>query len=240
MFLALDIGNSRLKAALFNQLELVDTWNFTTEEVQSFVSRVQDCFSSFPGIEAMGVYSGTRPESLPERIQWLGAASNWPIKIEYGSPETLGVDRLLAATAAFLEYGPNVLAVTAGTCITYNVVQNGVFKGGAISPGLQMRFRAMHDFTSALPKVESDPNAGLVGTDTITNLQAGVNVALPLEVEAMISQYCNEFSLEKVVICGGDRNALRNPLKKHIFAPSNYELHALKQLHEYFQNQGLS
>jgi type III pantothenate kinase len=240
MFLALDIGNSRLKAALFNQVELQDTWSFATAEAQSFVGRVHECFSKFPAMEAMGVSSGARPEGLSERIQWLDVSSNWPIQIDYKSPETLGIDRLLAASAAFLEYGSNVLVVTAGTCITYNVVHEGKFKGGAISPGLNMRFQAMHSFTAALPNVESDPEAALLGTDTISNLQAGVNVALPLEVESMILRYCEEFNLEKVVICGGDRNALRNPLKKHIFAPSNYELHALKQLHEYFKNQGLS
>ncbi len=240
MFLALDIGNSRLKAALYNKMEQVASWNYAKDEAENFVLRVQDCFSDFPSLKAMGVSSGERPKGLPERIQWLDVESNWPIRIDYSSPKSLGVDRLLAASAAFLEYGPNVLAVTAGTCITYNVVVAGEFKGGAISPGLNMRFQAMHSFTVALPNVESDPAAALLGTDTISNLQAGVNVALPLEVESMIARYCEEFNLEKVVICGGDRNALRNPLKKHIFAPSNYELHALKQLHEYFKNQGLS
>ncbi|MGB1736238.1 MAG: type III pantothenate kinase, partial [Schleiferiaceae bacterium] len=124
--------------------------------------------------------------------------------------------------------------------VTYNIVKNGAFKGGAISPGLQMRFRAMNDYTSALPLVEGNPEAPILGTSTEGSLQAGVNVALAKEVEGMSAQLCHEFDLGTVVICGGDRNALRNHLKKHIFAPSNYELHALKRIHEYFKNQGLS
>jgi type III pantothenate kinase len=177
---------------------------------------------------------------MPKEVKRITAASNWPLEMHYDTPQTLGLDRLLLANATWLEFQQDLLVITMGTCITYNIVKNRSFKGGAISPGMQMRFRAMNDYTSALPLAEGNPEAPILGTSTEGSLQAGVNVAIAKEVEGMSAQFCHEFDLNTVVICGGDRNALRNHLKKHIFAPSNYELHALKRIHEYFKNQGLS
>jgi type III pantothenate kinase len=155
----------------------------------------------------------------------------------YESPQTLGMDRWLLANAVFLEHQSDLLVVTLGTCITYNVVKNGSFLGGAISPGLDLRFKAMNAFTAALPLVNSNPSATLLGTTTESSMQAGVNKAMAFEIQAMIDAYVNEFDLEKVIVCGGAINTLGNHLKNSIFAPSNYELYALQRIYEYFQNQ---
>ena len=230
-----------LKAALFREGEAEELLILPAEShVDEFVAGIERWLSSSNEVEALASCSGHWPYAMPKEVKRITAELNWPLEMHYDTPETLGLDRLLLANATWLEFEEDLLVITMGTCITYNIVKNGAFLGGAISPGLQMRFRAMHAFTSALPLVEGIPEAPILGKSTEGSLQAGVNVAIGKEVEGMSAQFCDEFDLNTVVICGGDRNALRNHLKKHIFAPSNYELHALKRIHEYFKNQGLS
>lgn len=241
MFIAIDIGNTMLKAALFREGEAEELLILPAEShVDEFVAGIERWLSSSNEVEALASCSGHWPYAMPKEVKRITAELNWPLEMHYDTPETLGLDRLLLANATWLEFEEDLLVITMGTCITYNIVKNGAFLGGAISPGLQMRFRAMHTFTSTLPLVEGIPEAPILGKSTEGSLQAGVNVAIGKEVEGMSAQFCDEFDLNTVVICGGDRNALRNHLKKHIFAPSNYELHALKRIHEYFKNQGLS
>ena len=230
-----------LKAAFFRQGESEEVLLLPADtHVDEFVAGLNRWLSVSSEVEALASCSGHWPGSMPNEVKRINRASNWPLEMHYDTPQTLGLDRLLLANATWLEFQQDLLVITMGTCITYNIVKNGAFKGGAISPGLQMRFRAMKDYTSDLPLVKGNPEAPILGTSTEGSLQAGVNVALAKEVEGMSAQLCHEFDLGTVVICGGDRNALRNHLKKHIFAPSNYELHALKRIHEYFKNQGLS
>ena len=148
------------------------------------------------------------------------------------------MDRLAMAASAYLEHKEDVLVVTMGTCITYNIVKNGAFIGGAISPGWAMRYRAMHEFTAGLPLAHYQETTPLVGTDTDESLRAGVDIAIAQEVDGMIRRYCKVNVIKSVVLCGGDAKRLSKPLKNYIFAPVNYELHALKRLHEYIETTG--
>ncbi|HAP71781.1 MAG TPA: hypothetical protein DCQ41_04875 [Cryomorphaceae bacterium] len=241
MFIAIDIGNTMLKAAFFRQSAAEEVLVLPADtHMDEFVAGLNRWLSVSSEVEALASCSGHWPVSMPKEVKLIKTASNWPLEIHYDTPQTLGLDRLLLANATWLEFQDDLLVITMGTCITYNIVKNGALKGGAISPGLQMRFRAMNHYTSDLPLVEGNLEAPILGTSTEGSLQAGVNVAIAKEVEGMSAQFCHEFDLDTVFICGGDRNALRNHLKKYIFAPSNYELHALKRIHEYFKNQGLS
>jgi len=238
VFIAIDIGNTRLKAAFFKEGLAEDFLVLPADtHVDEFVVGIKRWLSFSNKVEALASCSGHWPNAMPKEVKRITTASNWPLEMHYETPQTLGLDRLLLANATWLEFKRDLLVVTMGTCITYNIVKNGAFKGGAISPGLQMRFHALNEYTSALPLVEGDSEAPILGKSTSGSIQAGVNVAIAKEVGGMIAQFCREFDLQMAVICGGDRNALRNHLKKHIFAPSNYELHALKRIHEYFKNQ---
>jgi type III pantothenate kinase len=152
--------------------------------------------------------------------------------------ETLGTDRWALCNAYFLEKEEDFLLVTMGTCITYNVVKDGVFLGGAISPGWDMRYAAMNMMTAGLPLANYTSDTILLGTSTISSLNAGVDVAIQKELEAMIEDYSSSFQLNHVLICGGHSGRLSNPLKNYIFAPVNYELHALRRLYEYYADNG--
>lgn len=144
-----------------------------------------------------------------------------PLKNNYRTPDTLGADRLAAACGA-AAYGQesDYLVIIAGTCITYNFVsrENG-FLGGAISPGLHMRFKAMHTFTGKLPLITLENDyEGFLGKDTRESILSGVQAGSMAEAEKMISSYEQQYPGLRVFLCGGDAEFFDKRLKNSIFA----------------------
>jgi type III pantothenate kinase len=137
-----------------------------------------------------------------------------------GKPETVGADRLaICAAATQLFPGGNTLAIGLGSCITYNFIDaQHRFMGGAISPGMEMRFRAMNSFTARLPLVEASWNVPLIGYDTKSNLQSGVVLGITSEIDGFIDRYSARFGNFNVLLTGGDTGLFEPHLKNKIFA----------------------
>jgi type III pantothenate kinase len=137
-----------------------------------------------------------------------------------GKPESIGADRL-ALCAAAVKYYPtkNNLVIGMGSCVTYNFINKyHEFVGGAISPGLEMRLKAMHQFTAKLPLVKADSNVPLIGYDTTTNLLSGAVLGLAREMDGFIDDYRQKFRNFNVLLTGGDLVHLASHLKNKIFA----------------------
>lgn len=165
----------------------------------------------------------------------LSAATKINFTTPVGKPETIGADRL-ALVAAAVHFYPkkNNLIIGLGSCITYNFVsQYHQFLGGGISPGMDMRFKAMHDFTALLPLEKETWNIPLIGYDTRTNLQSGVLNGMAAEIEGIIHKYEQKYSNFNVVLTGGNSSYFAGQLKTRIFADHNFlfkGLYALSQL----------
>ena len=140
--------------------------------------------------------------------------------VPVGKPETVGADRLALSAAVVHFYpGKNNLVVGLGTCITFNFINKySQFLGGSISPGLEMRFRALHEQTALLPLIEKDWNFPLVGYDTKTNILSGVIMGMAKEIEGIVEEYEKKYSNFNVVLTGGDCTYFERLLKKKIFA----------------------
>ena len=232
--LVIDSGNSKTKIALFVEGLMTLNESFDTSDEKSILAFVHD-HTAKGSIQTLGV-STSGLSDLPLSvldIQWFDVNYTMPLQMDYTSPESLGSDRWALVNARYLETQRNFLLITMGTCVTYNVVRNGRFMGGAISPGWNMRYKAMNIYTNGLPEAAYNDSTSILGMDTHGSLQAGVDFAIRGEIRAMAEQYTAAFDLDEVFICGGDAPRLSKHLKKYIFAPSNYELHALKRLHEY-------
>ena len=136
------------------------------------------------------------------------------------STDTLGNDRIPLAVAANSLYpGKNNLIISAGTCITYNFIQKtGIFRGGAISPGIRMRLKAMHAFTDMLPEVEREGELILLGYDTATGMRSGAVHGAAAEIDGMISDFSSQYSDFNAVLTGGDAPYLGGKVKSKIFA----------------------
>ncbi len=239
MNVVIDAGNTSIKLAVFRKKELLF---LTSTDRPGFPKAVKDVFSKFPEIThallaSVGSLSKKEINVLAIfcKVQLLTAVASVPFKNSYASPKTLGVDRIALATAAFYNYPhTNTLVIDAGTCITYDLINDrGEYCGGAISPGLLMRYRALHQHTAKLPLLDPSPFVELIGNTTEKSMHSGVINGISQEIDGVISQYHTRFEHLTVILTGGDGQFLSNRLKNTIFAHSNFLLEGLNYLLEY-------
>jgi len=221
--LVIDIGNTFTKAALFRGRDLEEVRVFrenSKDEIRkllliwpvekAIISSVKDDAKDYEEIF----------EGRAQLIRFSAACSH-RIDNRYKTPHTLGLDRLAAIIGAEARYPQsNCLCIDAGTCITYDFIdaQRRYF-GGVISPGLQMRLKAMHTFTERLPLVEMDENFdSAYGGDTREAILAGALTGTYHEMTGFINNYITRFPDLRVLICGGDANFFVSRLKNSIFA----------------------
>ena len=234
--LCLDFGNTSKKAAVFSGKEITEQFYLdddADETVRSIMEKYmpeRSILSSViihnPGIE--------RIMANGSAFHKLSAATRINFTTPVGKPETIGADRLaLMAAAAFYYPKKNSLIISLGSCITYNFLsQYHEFLGGGISPGLDMRFKAMHEHTALLPLVTADWNFPLVGYDTKTNLQSGVIYGMAGEIDGIISRYEERYGNFNAVLTGGNSGYFAGQLKKEIFADHNFLFKGLYALSE--------
>ncbi|MCX6298236.1 MAG: type III pantothenate kinase [Bacteroidetes bacterium] len=219
-----DFGNTRLKCAIFKNRELENLIvidNDLPETIQAVLNQYQ------PNKTILASVINHNPASeaiLASQTQFhkLSYTSKIPLTTPVGKPETIGADRL-ALCAAAVDLFPNQhnLVIGLGSCITYNFVNKfHEFLGGSIYPGMQMRFRSMHEYTALLPLIEADNQFPLIGFDTKTNLLSGVILGMAKEIDGIIEAYSLKYSNFNVLLTGGDMGFFVPHLKNKIFADS--------------------
>jgi len=234
--LCLDFGNTRQKAVIFVNEELVKEFDLT-ENTEAQLESTLNTYQPDISILSSVIHHNEAIESLLiQRTTFHKVSSSTKLNFTIGvnKPNTIGADRLaLMAAAAHYFNRSNTLVVSMGTCITYNFInQFGEFLGGAISPGMNLRFKAMHDFTDQLPLVKFEPNIPLIGYNTPTNLQSGVIFGILNEIEGFIEKYDQKYSNFNVVLTGGHSPYFASQLKSGIFADANFLFKGLKVLSE--------
>ncbi len=239
MILAIDIGNTSTKVAQFENNSLIDKIQFNTGE---FTERFLEYFSSLPPNTPVILTSVAQNEN--EIVLWLeknvhlekiSHHSQMPFSNKYATPHTLGIDRMVLAAGATLAFpDTNRLVIDAGTCITYDFIdrQNN-YLGGAISPGLQMRYNALEHYTAKLPLLTPYNIQKIIGNDTKESIHVGVAKAISYEIEGFIRDYEKKFPNLTIILTGGDTLFLAKRLKNAIFANSNFLLESLNALYQY-------
>lgn len=239
MNLIIDVGNTATKLAVFHGQKLVFD---TALEQKSLIDEVKDVFDRCPNIRrsivsSVGEFDTKELAALSIfcKVHLLDHTTRTPFKNSYATPQSLGVDRIALAAAAFYRNpNGNVLVVDAGTCITYDMVNDyGEYLGGAISPGIHMRYQAMHDQTSKLPLLRKEIPMDLIGNSTETSMHSGVVNGVCAEIDGVIDQYKSRFTHLTVILTGGDSQFLSKRLKNTIFADSKFLLRGLNYLLEY-------
>lgn len=238
MNLIIDVGNTAVKLAVFDRFKLLSQ---TTESKTRVLSSVKSLIKKFKVnhaiISKVGSLSHQTIHKISEYTNLIILNKDTPIPFEncYKTPETLGVDRIALAAAAIHNY-PNttVLVIDAGTCITYDFInENHQYLGGAISPGLTMRYKAMHTFTEKLPLLKPGTTNQLTGGTTLESMHTGAFVGILNEIDGFISAYKNIYPNLTVILTGGDAKILGNQLKNSIFANSNFLLEGLNSILEF-------
>ena len=235
--LCFDFGNTLLKCGVFehDQLTKVEVLeNDQPETIHSILTNYQ------PGhtiLSSVIKHNSEIEKILAEESGFvkLDASVKLPFTTPVGKPETIGADRLaLAAFASFFYKDQNNLVIALGSCITYNFINKyNSFIGGSISPGMQMRFKSLHDLTALLPIVEVDWNFPLIGYDTRTNILSGVLQGMAAEIDGIIDEYKSRFEKFNVLLTGGDTSNFVRHLKNKIFADPLLILKGLYAISKY-------
>ena len=222
--LVIDIGNTQTKVALFtsNILVKVNHYDsFTTEHLNAYLKQNNITHSILASVKPTGV---DKIEAiLKKNTNYTRFSTQLPSAInnQYKSMHTLGSDRLAGVIGANSLYpNTNCLVIDLGTCITYDAIDyTGLYRGGSISLGIQMRLKALHNYTAQLPLVDLDLEfSALEGTDTQTSILSGVIQGTLLEVKGFIKHYSLHYDSLKIVFCGGDAFFFDSRLKNTIFA----------------------
>jgi len=232
--LCFDIGNTLLKLAVFKDNVLI---NFRTIDYNGFkvISQIIDEIK----VEAVIISSVSEvPVGLLETLNTIGtiilldSTTKLPVENCYETPDTLGKDRLAAAVGAnYLFPGTDLLIIDAGTAITYDLMnQNGQYLGGNISPGINMRYKALNHFTKKLPLVVMTNEFESFGKNTTDAIRSGVQNGIIFEVDGAIDHFSLLYPGLKVLFTGGDAKFFDNKLKNVIFVLSNLVMIGLNRI----------
>jgi type III pantothenate kinase len=220
--LCFDFGNTRLKAAFFQNAKLAQVIVIENDGI-AMIESLLNKFDSQKTILSSVIKHNPEIETLLEektKFHKLNHLSRLPFTTPVGKPETIGADRLaLAAAAVYFFPKQHNLVIGMGSCITYNFINTDhEFLGGGISPGMEMRMRSLNQFTAKLPIVKPDTNVPLIGYDTVSNILSGVVLGMAKEIDGFIDVYKEKYGNFNVHLTGGDLVYLAPHLKNQIFA----------------------
>jgi type III pantothenate kinase len=224
MNLVIDIGNTSTKIAVFEDDEMVFNDRFrvvrplTIDKILERFKISQTIISTVKAVKEQWHDVLAKKTSLA----YFAAKMAKNISNHYLTPETLGPDRLAGVMGARVLYpGQDNLVISGGTCITYDWIGiTGNYFGGSISPGLKMRYKALHNYTAGLPLL----SAGSVfeadyGDNTANAIHSGVQNGIKYELEGFVESYKTNVQYLNIILTGGDSIFFDTLLKNSIFAP---------------------
>jgi type III pantothenate kinase len=239
MNLVVDIGNSRAKLAVFKNSRLIDSCEpgiGDKASIETFLKQhlsIDRCIISSVKNREPGITEYLQKKEITT-IQ-LSNTTSLPFVNAYKTPETLGADRIAAVAGAIcLHPGKDILIIDAGTAITFDFIsKDNIYQGGTISPGLEMRFKALNQFTANLPLCSKSDDTGLTGKTTYEAIVNGVQNGILFEAEFYLNEFRDQYPQMVVLLTGGDAQFFENKLKNPIFTVSNLTLIGLNFILEY-------
>lgn len=232
MNICIDIGNTKAKIGFFSNNELLEVKQNITD--RGIIKIIKAHNPEHVVISSVRKGIGKIVESCSKTADTIvfDHLTPVPVKSLYKTPQTLGVDRIAAVVGAALLYKhQNCLIIDMGTCITYDLIdKSATYHGGGISPGVDMRMKAMHKFTSRLPVIAAKGQPELIGKTTKECMLSGAIIGTQAELEGIINRYKQFFDDLAIIFCGGDANFFETKIKDHIFAIPNLVLVGLNQI----------
>jgi type III pantothenate kinase len=242
MNLIIDVGNTSVKLAIFNQGKLIFKKREPLENLPNAVDDINKAYIDIKKtiIASVGNLKKSDVTYIKKhfKIIVLDASAKIPFQNQYKSPETLGVDRIALVSASIKNYNKqNVLIIDAGTCITYDFINSeNKYLGGAISPGIRVRYQSLNNLTANLPLLETKAPHSFIGNSTTESIHSGIINGILNEIEGTISKYDKKYKDLTVILTGGDADFLSKQLKSSIFANSNFLLEGLNYILEFNTN----
>lgn len=235
MNLVIDFGNTNIKCGVFDADTLVKQLSFASlDETRAFI--VQDIYYQI-GVCSVNQSRENIIEVIPElsNALFLTYQTPTPLTLDYDTPQTLGMDRLAAAIGgnALFPSTP-LMVIDVGTCITYDFVSaKGIYEGGLISPGIELRYKSMNDYTKNLPLLEEREISRLIGKSTEQSMVSGVINGIAGEMQSYISQFMLNNADLKVIMTGGAAKIFESKIKSDIFVALEIVLVGMNRVLEY-------
>ncbi|WP_298393842.1 type III pantothenate kinase [Flavobacterium sp.] len=242
MHLVIDVGNTQIKAAVFEHNTLLkkeiigyDNWKDDLKKIINFFQKIDFLVVSSVGKLEKEDFLSFNPDL---KVYFISRDINFPFNNLYASPATLGIDRMVLAAGAVLQFpNKNRLIIDAGTCITYDFVDsNDNYLGGAIAPGIRLRYESLHNYTAKLPLLKKESPTNIIGNSTIQSIHSGVINGVSFEIDGFVNSFLNENDNFIIILTGGDTDFLAERLKNTIFANPNFLLESLNQTFQYNNN----
>jgi len=229
-FLIVDAGNTSIKVAQVKNSQIDSVKRF--DHISDAAGYISDAF-----VVCASVLNENFKELVIKnggRFHQVTHQSVLPFKSAYSSMETIGIDRLCNVAAAIKNFeSEHCLVVDIGTCIKFDFISaKHVYLGGSISPGVNLRYKALHDYTSKLPLIDLKSNAAMIGDSTNSSIHSGVINGIMHEIQGMILRYEKDFGHLKILITGGDASYFDFPQKSNIFANKNLTLEGIVEIYE--------
>lgn len=231
-YLIVDAGNTRTKIARYKNDELIDVTYFSSEErlkMTIYLSRTE--------VHDLCIFSSVlNPEETLEIKKFLEpvllfSEAKIPLNNAYETPKTLGADRLANAVAATVKAQGNRLVIDVGTCIKFDFVDSeNTYHGGSISPGIHLRYKALHEFTGNLPLLSGQTKNEFIGKSTDACMQSGVLNGIQEEINGFIRYYESKYEGLTIFVTGGDHINFDYSTKNGIFADENLTIFGLLQI----------
>ena len=241
MNLVIDIGNTRTKIFVFEGDQLVTDYSFhklSATNLLKLLSRHKIKASILSTVVKRNVSAETLLKKQGAFIS-LDYKTELPLKNRYKTRETLGNDRIANACGAMKIFpSKNILVIDAGTCVKYDVINSRKeYLGGAISPGLTMRYRSLHEYTAMLPLIQPAEKVTLIGGSTRESLVSGVQQGMLNEMEGYIRLMKKKYNALKVILTGGDAPRFAHLLNFPIFAAPKLTATGLNEILQYHQKK---
>jgi type III pantothenate kinase len=239
MILTIDVGNTRIKAAVFEDNTILESFVFEINELEKKIKNILNEFKTIAYLVVSSVGAVEKQSFLAFesvlKVHFISNEDAFPFINNYDTPKTLGIDRMVLAAGATLKYpNQNRLIIDAGTCVTYDFVdENNVYQGGAIAPGLRLRYESLHNYTSKLPLLSLESPKHYIGKSTSESIHSGIVNGLVYEIDGFVDEYKAKCSKIIIILTGGDAEFLAKRLKNTIFANSNFLLESLNQTFQY-------
>ena len=235
--LIVDEGNTLCKIAVMDRGEVLcesAAQEFDMAQVEEFVERYSVAQAIVASTRGGAAKICEQLRSKVARVLHFTSQTEVPVAVDYASCETLGADRVAVAVGVVCNMGiENALVIDMGSAITFDIIENGVFKGGNISLGVAMRFRALNDYTAALPLCEATEPNGTFGTTTREAIEQGVMQGVLYEIEGYAERVLQKNGKNSIIFCGGDAESFVNRIKNAIFAPRKLMFTGLNTILEY-------
>jgi type III pantothenate kinase len=239
MNLIIDIGNTYTKLAVFELDKMQEKVVVETVDILKKIKKIKKKYREIKKaiLSSVGKINENDFKFLKKefKLEVLNHKTKVPFKNLYSTPETLGIDRIALVCASVEKYPDrNVLIIDAGTCITFDFINSkNEYLGGAISPGINMRYKALHNQTANLPLLDIEVPKSIIGTSTNTAIHSGVINGVLNEIEGNVNVYREKYPDLTVILTGGNTKMLSKQLKSSIFANSNFLLEGLNFILQY-------